>query len=174
VFVLSRMSKRLKSVTKKLFRGKSSAGRAKTLFHDCSTASTRRAEMLKHVDPPLMGRPTCSQRDEVIYLFSYHLLIWIYWLLYISFFSTRRAWGGGGGGGYGAGGGGGGYEAGGGRRIGLRGGGGRGGGEGGHEEGEEGHEDNIGLYDEGVGVMGLLQDRHPHVELGPATSFTLL
>jgi hypothetical protein len=55
VFVLNRMSKRLKSVMKKLFGGKSSAGRADTLFQDCSTASTRRAEMLKHVDPSLVG-----------------------------------------------------------------------------------------------------------------------
>jgi hypothetical protein len=28
--------------------------------------------MMKHVDPSLVGRPTCS-RDEVIFLFSYHL-----------------------------------------------------------------------------------------------------
>jgi hypothetical protein len=75
MFILNRMSKRLKSVTKKLFGGKSSAERANTLFQDCSTASTHRAEMLKHVDPSLVGRPTCSQRDEVIYLFSYHFLI---------------------------------------------------------------------------------------------------
>jgi hypothetical protein len=40
VFVLNRMSKRLKSVTKKLFGGKSTAGRVDTLFHGCSTAST--------------------------------------------------------------------------------------------------------------------------------------
>jgi hypothetical protein len=51
VFVLNRMSKRLKSVTKKLFRVKSRAGRADTLFQGCSTASICRAEMLKHVDP---------------------------------------------------------------------------------------------------------------------------
>jgi hypothetical protein len=75
VFVLNRMSKRLKSVTKKLFGGKSSVGRADTLFQGCSTASTRRVEMLKHIDPSLVGRPTCSQRDEVIHLFSYHFLI---------------------------------------------------------------------------------------------------
>jgi hypothetical protein len=37
----------------------------------------------------------------------------------------------------------------------------------GHEEGEEGH-------DEGVGLTGLLQDPHPHVELGLATSFAHL
>jgi hypothetical protein len=40
--------------------------------------------------------------------------------------------------------------------------------------GQEGHEDGAGLYDEGVGVMGLLHDPHPHTELGLATLFTLL
>jgi hypothetical protein len=43
----------------------------------------------------------------------------------------------------------------------------------GHEEGE-GHEDGAGLDDEGVGVTGLLQDLHPHTDLGVATSFALL
>jgi hypothetical protein len=43
----------------------------------------------------------------------------------------------------------------------------------GHEEGEEGHEEGAGLYDEGVEVTGLLQDLHPHTDLGVATSFTL-
>jgi hypothetical protein len=42
------------------------------------------------------------------------------------------------------------------------------------EENEEGHEEGVGLDDEGVGVMGLLQDPHPHTGLGVATSFTLL
>jgi hypothetical protein len=74
VFVLNKMSKRLKSVMKKLFGGKSRAGTVNTLFQGCA-ASSRRAEMLKHVDPSLVGQPTCSQRDEVIYLFSYHFLI---------------------------------------------------------------------------------------------------
>jgi ABC-type uncharacterized transport system permease subunit len=41
VLVLNRMSKRLKSATKKLFRGKSRAGTADTLFQGCSTASSR-------------------------------------------------------------------------------------------------------------------------------------
>jgi hypothetical protein len=41
MFVLNRMSKRLKSVTKKLFGGKSSEKRADTLFQGCSTAKTR-------------------------------------------------------------------------------------------------------------------------------------
>jgi hypothetical protein len=34
--------------------------------------------------------------------------------------------------------------------------------------------EGVGLYDEGVGVMGLLQDPHPHIDLGVATSFALL
>jgi hypothetical protein len=42
------------------------------------------------------------------------------------------------------------------------------------EEEEEGHKDGAGLYDEGVGVTDLLQDPHPHAELGLATSFALL
>jgi hypothetical protein len=40
--------------------------------------------------------------------------------------------------------------------------------------GEEGYEEGAGLYDEGVGVMGLLQDPHPHTDLGVAILFTLL
>jgi hypothetical protein len=42
------------------------------------------------------------------------------------------------------------------------------------DEEEEGHDEGVGLDDEGVGVMGLLQDSHPHVDLGVATSFALL
>jgi hypothetical protein len=42
------------------------------------------------------------------------------------------------------------------------------------EEEEEGHEDGAGLYDEGVGVMGLLQDPHPHTKFGLATLFARL
>jgi hypothetical protein len=40
VLVLNKMSKKLKSVTKKLFGGKSRAGMADTLFQDCSTANS--------------------------------------------------------------------------------------------------------------------------------------
>jgi hypothetical protein len=40
------------------------------------------------------------------------------------------------------------------------------------EEGQE--KEGAGQDDEGVGVMGLFQDPHPHVDLGAATSFTLL
>jgi hypothetical protein len=75
VLVLNKMSKRLKSVMKKLFRGKSRLGMADTLFQGCSTASSRRAEMMKHVNPSLVGPSICSQRDEVIFLFSYHFPI---------------------------------------------------------------------------------------------------
>jgi hypothetical protein len=39
--------------------------------------------------------------------------------------------------------------------------------------GGEGHEEAAGLDDEGVGVMGLLQDLHPHTDFGVATSFAL-
>jgi hypothetical protein len=42
------------------------------------------------------------------------------------------------------------------------------------EEEEEGHEDGAGLYDEGVGVIGLLQDPHPHTKFGLATLFARL
>jgi hypothetical protein len=44
----------------------------------------------------------------------------------------------------------------------------------GHREGEEGHKEGAVLDDEAVGVMGLLQDPHPHTDLGVATSFALL
>jgi hypothetical protein len=40
VHVLNRMLKRLKSVMKKLFRGKSTAGMVDNLFQGCSTASS--------------------------------------------------------------------------------------------------------------------------------------
>jgi hypothetical protein len=75
VLVLNRISKKLKSVMKKLFGVKSRAGTADTLFQDCSTATSRRAEMMKHMDPSLVGRGVCFQRDEVIFLFSYHFAI---------------------------------------------------------------------------------------------------
>jgi hypothetical protein len=69
-----RMSKRLKSVTKKLFGGKSSskALSTDTLFQGCSTAGRHRAEILRHMDPSLVGSSTHSQRDEVTFSFSYH------------------------------------------------------------------------------------------------------
>jgi hypothetical protein len=55
VLVLNRMSKKLKSVTKKLFRGKSRAGTTGTLFQGCSTANSRRAETMKYIDQSLVG-----------------------------------------------------------------------------------------------------------------------
>jgi hypothetical protein len=62
VLVLNRMSKRLKSVTKKLFGGKSSSRAllTDTLFQGCSTARRRRAEMMRHMDPSLVGSLTRS------------------------------------------------------------------------------------------------------------------
>jgi hypothetical protein len=44
----------------------------------------------------------------------------------------------------------------------------------GDDEEEEGHEEGVGLDDKGIGVTGLLQDPHPHTDLGAATSFTIL
>jgi hypothetical protein len=41
VLVLNRMSKRLKSVMKKLFKRKSMAGTVNTVFQGCSTGSSR-------------------------------------------------------------------------------------------------------------------------------------
>jgi hypothetical protein len=67
------MSKRLKSVTKKLIGGKSSRVLpTDTLFLGCSTAGTHRAEMMRHMDPSLVGSSTRSQRDEVTFSFSYY------------------------------------------------------------------------------------------------------
>jgi hypothetical protein len=73
VLVLNRMSKRLKSVMMKLFGGKSSkALPTDTLFQRCSTAVRRRVEIMRHMDPSLVGSSTHSQRDEVTFSFSYH------------------------------------------------------------------------------------------------------
>jgi hypothetical protein len=62
MFLMNRMSKRLKSVMKKLFGGKSSSKALSmdTLFQGCSTASRRRAEMMRHIDPSLVGSLTHS------------------------------------------------------------------------------------------------------------------
>jgi hypothetical protein len=49
-----------------------------------------------------------------------------------------------------------------------------GGGQDSEDEDEEGHEDSARLDNEGVGVTGLLQDSHPHTDLGVATTFALL
>jgi hypothetical protein len=66
VLVLNRMSKRLEGVKKKLFGGKSSTVLpTDTLFQGCSTVGRRRAEMMRHMDPSLVGSSTRSQRDEI-------------------------------------------------------------------------------------------------------------
>jgi hypothetical protein len=72
VLVLNKMSKMLKSVTKKQFGGKSRVGTADNLFQGCSFVTSRRAEMMKHIDSSLVGRGICFHREEVILLFSYH------------------------------------------------------------------------------------------------------
>jgi hypothetical protein len=73
VLVLNRMTKRMKSVTKKLFGGESSrALPTDILFQGCSTASIHRTEMMRHMDLSLVGSSTRSQRDEVTFSFSYH------------------------------------------------------------------------------------------------------
>jgi hypothetical protein len=73
VLVLKRMSKRLKNVTKKLFGGKSSrALPTDTLFQGCSNAGTCQAEMMRHMDPSLVGSSTHSQRDKVTFSIAYH------------------------------------------------------------------------------------------------------
>jgi hypothetical protein len=59
VLVLNWMLKKLKSVTTKLFRGKSRVGMADTLFQGCSTATSRRAEIMRHIDPTLVGQIVC-------------------------------------------------------------------------------------------------------------------
>jgi hypothetical protein len=64
LLVLNRMSKKLKSVMKKLFGGKSRVGTANTLFQGCSTTSNWQVEMMKHMGPSLVGPTICSQRDE--------------------------------------------------------------------------------------------------------------
>jgi hypothetical protein len=73
VIVLNSMSKILKSVTKKLFGGKSSRVLpTDTLFQGCSTVGIRRVEMIRHMDPLLVGSSTRSQRHDVTFSFSYH------------------------------------------------------------------------------------------------------
>jgi hypothetical protein len=141
---------------------------------NCSTTSSRRAEMMKHVDPSLVHPSTCSQRDEVIFLFLYHFPTWIYWLCYIPF----SEWGELG-------------EGGGGASCGLEedlgtveledSSDGRGQNSEEEDKEEERHEKRgggawgwCGAIRRGVGVMGLLRDLHPHADLGVPTSFTLL
>jgi hypothetical protein len=73
VLVLNRMSKRLKSVTKELFRGKSSRSMpTDTLF---KVVVLPIDAMMRHMDLSLVGSSIRSQRDEVTFSFSYHFLI---------------------------------------------------------------------------------------------------
>jgi hypothetical protein len=61
LLILNSMSKRLKSVTKKLFEEKSSRTLPmNTLFHGCSTAGTHQAEVMRHMDLSLVGSSTHS------------------------------------------------------------------------------------------------------------------
>ena len=69
------MSKKLKAVTKKLFGGRGTAETADTLFKGTSAGSSRREEIMKHIDLSLMGRTVCFQRDEVTFTFTYHFAI---------------------------------------------------------------------------------------------------
>jgi hypothetical protein len=55
VLGLNRMSKKLKSVTKNLFGGKSRARTVDTLFQGCSTTTSRRVEIMRHMNPALVG-----------------------------------------------------------------------------------------------------------------------
>jgi hypothetical protein len=66
VLVLNRMSKRLKSVTKKLFGGKSSSRvlLTYTLFQDCSTAGRCRAEMMRHMEKSLVEEVVEDTSDD--------------------------------------------------------------------------------------------------------------
>jgi hypothetical protein len=157
MLVLNRMSKRLKSVTKKLFGGKSSsrALSTDTLFQGRSTASRRRAEMMRHIDPSLVGSSTRSQRDEVTFSFSYHFSnIKLLTSLHLIFQEENSLWWE--------------EEE---EELELQ-----------EEEEEEQHEEEEGHYegeawhyeDEVVGVTDLPQDPHPHTDTGLDTSFALL
>jgi hypothetical protein len=102
VLVLNRMSKRLKSVTKKLFGGKGSMTLpTDTLFQDCSITGRCRAEMMRHMDPSLVGSSTHSQRDEVTFSFSYHFSnMKLLTSLHLNFSGGEQLAAGGGGGGH--------------------------------------------------------------------------
>jgi hypothetical protein len=55
MLVLNRMSKKLKSVTKKLLGGKSRVRTAETLFQGCSSATSSQEEIMRHIDPVFVG-----------------------------------------------------------------------------------------------------------------------
>jgi hypothetical protein len=64
VLGLHKMSKKLKSVMI-----------ADTLFQGCSSVTSRRVEILRHIDPVLVGKTVCFHKDKVILIFSYQFAI---------------------------------------------------------------------------------------------------
>jgi hypothetical protein len=75
MLVFNKMLKKLKVVTKKLFERKRKVRLKDTLFRGSTLGSSRRDEILKHIDPTLVGRTICYQRFEVTLIFSYHFAI---------------------------------------------------------------------------------------------------
>jgi hypothetical protein len=67
---LSRMSKKFKRVMKKLFGGKSKVGMMDTLFQSSSSATSRRGNILSHIDSTLVGRRISFHIVEVTLIFS--------------------------------------------------------------------------------------------------------
>jgi hypothetical protein len=63
VLVFNRMSKLLKAVLKKLFGRKSKTGPEDTLFRGSTSCSSRRDEILKHIDLIVVGRTVYYQRS---------------------------------------------------------------------------------------------------------------
>jgi hypothetical protein len=75
VLIFNKMSKKLKTVSKKLFERKSKTGSEDTLFRGSTSGSSRRDEIVKHINLTLVGRTVCYKRYEVILIFSYHFAI---------------------------------------------------------------------------------------------------
>jgi hypothetical protein len=72
-----------------------------TLFQGCSTVGTHRAEMMRHMDPLLVGSSTCSQRDKVTFLFLCHFSnMKLLTSLHLIFLGGEQLAAGGGGGGH--------------------------------------------------------------------------
>jgi hypothetical protein len=46
-----------------------------SLLRGSTSSSSRQDEILKHMDPTLVGCMVCYQRSEVILIFSYHFAI---------------------------------------------------------------------------------------------------
>jgi hypothetical protein len=78
MLVFNRMSKKLKVVSKKLFGRVSKTGPEDTLFRGSTSGSSRRDEIMKHIDPTLVGRTISYQRSEVTLILSYYFAILIY------------------------------------------------------------------------------------------------